>query len=168
MSPQLYQLFPVLTAFRVLQVVRHETCGRYGRIELYLEAKARTATCPWCCTGAQRVHSWYWRTLADLSISGTPVAVHLHVRRFVCGGQDCARRIFAERFGELVAPYGRQSKRLIAALQRIGLEVGGQAGARLARDLALPTSSRTLLRRLHALPQPIFPTPRVLGVDEWG
>lgn len=67
----------------------------------------------------------------------------------------------------MVAPYGRQSKRLIAALQSIGLEIGGQVGARLARALALPTSSRTLLQRFHALPQPIFPPPRVLGVDEW-
>ena len=45
--------------------------------------------------------------------------------------------------------------------------LGGEAGARLAQRLAMPTSPDTLLRFVHraAVPQP--PTPRVLGVDDW-
>jgi hypothetical protein len=57
--------------------------------------------------------------------------------------------------------------RLVKALQAIGIVLGGQAGARLAARLRLPTSASTLLRLVRAAPTPHTPALQAVGVDEW-
>jgi transposase len=57
--------------------------------------------------------------------------------------------------------------RLNAALELIGFAVGGEAGARLARELGLIVSPDTLLRLLRRAAQKESTTPRVLGVDDF-
>ncbi|MFF5010259.1 transposase [Streptomyces phaeochromogenes] len=52
-------------------------------------------------------------------------------------------------------------------MERIGLALAGRAGARLAAQLGLGAGRMTLLRRVMALPDPQFNTPRVLGVDDF-
>ncbi|MEV6057159.1 ISL3 family transposase [Streptomyces sp. NPDC052107] len=52
-------------------------------------------------------------------------------------------------------------------LERVGLALAGRAGARLAAQLGLGAGRMTLLRRVMALPDPQFTTPRVLGVDDF-
>jgi len=47
------------------------------------------------------------------------------------------------------------------------MALGGKAGVRLSQDWGLTVSQNTLLRLLRRLPQPIVPTPRVLGVDDF-
>jgi hypothetical protein len=89
------------------------------------------------------------------------------VRKFVCRHLHCARRIFTERVPELVAAYARKTHRLIAALQAIGVALGGQAGARLSKRLGLPASRDTLLRLVRRLPLPVIPPLRAIGVDDW-
>src|SRR2546430_9106090 len=44
---------------------------------------------------------------------------------------------------------------------------GGAAGVHLGQQWDLIVSRNTLLRGLRRLPVPVFPTPRVLGVDDW-
>jgi transposase len=53
------------------------------------------------------------------------------------------------------------------ALERIGLALAGRTGARLAAGLGLPTSRNTLLRLVHALPDPRVGVVEVLGVDDF-
>jgi transposase len=89
------------------------------------------------------------------------------VRKFVGRNPTCPRRIFTERVPELVAPYARKTHRLIAALQAIGVALGGQAGARLAHRLGLPASRDTLLRLVRRLPLPTVPPLSAIGVDDW-
>jgi transposase len=89
------------------------------------------------------------------------------VRKFVCRHTACPRRIFTERLPDLVATYARKTHRLITALRTIGLALGGNAGARLAARLRLPTSASTLLRLVRAAPIPHSPALKVIGVDEW-
>ena len=49
----------------------------------------------------------------------------------------------------------------------MGLALGGEAGSRLCKRLALPTSPDTILRRVKdEAPNP-SPTPRVLGIDDF-
>lgn len=92
--------------------------------------------------------------------------LELAVRRFFCPVATCSQRIFCER-SALVAPHAHRTVRLNQALQRLGLAVGGEGGARLAKALALPTSPDTLLRRIRQLPPLPSATPRVVGIDDW-
>lgn len=47
----------------------------------------------------------YQRRLKDLPLVGQSVVIPLTVRRFICGGDDCALRTFAEPFARLAVPY---------------------------------------------------------------
>jgi transposase len=85
----------------------------------------------------------------------------------VCRHATCMRRIFTERLPDFVATYARKTCRLVKALQAIGAAVGGNAGARLAARLQLPTSATTLLRLVRAAPIPPMPALQEVGVDEW-
>jgi hypothetical protein len=89
------------------------------------------------------------------------------VRKFVCRHPTCERRIFTERLSDLVAAYARRTCRLVAALQAIGVALGGNAGARLAARLRLSTSAATLLRLVRGAPIPPMPILQEVGVNEW-
>lgn len=92
-----------------------------------------------------RVHSRYTRAVADLPWHGVAVRLELHTRRFRCQNSLCSRCIFCERLPQVVAHYGRKTVRLNAALELIGFAAGGEAGARLAKELGLTVSPDTLL-----------------------
>jgi transposase len=90
----------------------------------------------------------------------------LRTRRFRCKNSLCTKRVFCERLPRVVAYYGRKTVRLDDALRLIGLLLGGEAGARATRKLAMKTSADSLLRRVRAAVPLCAPTPRVLGVDD--
>jgi transposase IS204/IS1001/IS1096/IS1165 family protein len=113
------------------------------------------AACPACRTVTRRVHSRYWRTLADLPWHDRSVVWHLQVRRFRCS--RCERRIFAERLPGIAVRKGRRTTRLAEAQTCIGLALGGEPGARLACKLAMPVSGDTILRLIRRLPLPPHP-----------
>jgi transposase len=92
------------------------------------------AHCPVCDQTSRRVHSHYTRTLADLPWSGTPVRLRVRVRKFFCDEPACERRIFAERLGGVARVRARTTERQREALEWIAFALGGEAGARLARD----------------------------------
>jgi transposase len=102
----------------------------------------------------------------DLSWQGKVVQLRLRVRRFFCLIAGCARQIFAERL-PFAAALARTTKRLHDTHTEIGLILGGEAGARLAKRLGMPTSPDTLLRRIRQKPLPSIPPVRILGVDDW-
>jgi hypothetical protein len=79
----------------------------------------------------------------------------------------CARRIFTERLPDFATPYARKTHRLTTVLRAIGIALGGQAGARLAACLRLPTSPATLLRLVRAASVSTTPALQAIGVDEW-
>ena len=123
--------------------------------------------CPNCGRASRAVHSRYRRSPADLSSLGRAVRVELRVRRFYCRNAACARRTFAERLPELLGPRARRTRRLAEAQGRVGVALGGEAGARLLRHLAMPASADTVLRLVRGLPLPEPEPPRVVGVDDW-
>ena len=125
------------------------------------------ADCPLCQCGSARVHSRYVRQVADLPWMGCTVRLELHVRRFCCSNQECARQIFTERLPTVVAPYARRTTRLTDVFTLIGFALGGEAGRRLVAGMGLSSSPDTLLRLIHAAQEPIHATPRVLGVDDF-
>jgi hypothetical protein len=89
------------------------------------------------------------------------------VRKFVCQHPRCERHIITERLPAFAAAYARKTQRLVTALCAIGIALGGQAGARLAARLRLPTSPATLLRPVRAASRPQTPALHAVGVDEW-
>ncbi|HEY7418219.1 MAG TPA: ISL3 family transposase [Ktedonobacteraceae bacterium] len=125
------------------------------------------ALCPLCQHPCERIHSRYVRMLADLPWMGCAVHLELHVRRFFCDNLECERQIFAERLPRVVAHYARRTLRLTEVLTLIGFALGGEAGKRLAADIGMACSPDTLLRLLQATPEKEYPTPKILGVDDW-
>jgi len=123
--------------------------------------------CPCCAQPATRVHSRSRRLLSDLPAGGRQVRLSLQIRRFFCQNPTCPRRTFTEQLPRLAAPHAQKTVRLKQALCQIGFALGGEAGARLVRDLGMPCSPDTLLRLVRQQPLPKRPTPRVLSVDDW-
>jgi transposase len=126
------------------------------------------AHCPVCDQTSRRVHSHYTRTLADLPWSGTPVRLRLQVRKFFCDEPACERRIFAERLGGVARVRARGTDRRREALEWIAFALGGEAGARLARELGLLVSPDTLLKRIRETFFSEGEDVRVVGVDDFG
>jgi transposase len=127
------------------------------------------AACPSCKVPSPHIHSLSPRRLRDLPWQGRPVTIHVAARRFRCRNPVCARRTFAERLDGVARVSARRTDRLFDLHRDLGFALGGEAGARLARRLGLPTSPDTLLRSVTApVPGETPPrTPRVLGVDDW-
>jgi transposase len=130
-------------------------------------AEATDVRCPVCGEPADRVHSRYERTLADLPWARFAVRLHVQVRRFFCANPTCPRTIFAERLAGIAEACAHRTERQRDALLRIAVANGGEAGARLAAHLGYPVSPDTLLRLIRGAPDRELPTPAVLGVDDW-
>ena len=139
-----------------------------NRLVIVASLNQTSAACPGCEAPSSHVHSRYERTLGDLPCQGQPVTLRVEVRRFRCPAPLCSRRTFAERLAGIAQPLARRTCRLGEQQRHVGLALGGQAGARLAAKLAMPTSPDTLLRlvRQGNLATPL-PTPHVLAVDDW-
>ncbi|MFD3536916.1 ISL3 family transposase [Streptomyces sp. NPDC058661] len=139
----------------------------FGTVEVMARGRAAGAACPDCGRLSGRVHDRYQRGLKDLPLADQSFVIRLTVRRFICGSADCPRRTFAEPFARLTVPHSRFTTRLNRALERVGLALAGRAGARLAAQLGFGAGRMTLLRRVMSLPDPVFSTPRALGVDDF-
>ena len=136
-------------------------------IVIHARVTSATARCPTCQTPSRRVHSHYTRTLADLPWAGLPASFQVVVRRFRCPAPDCSQIIFAGRLGEVAQVYARRMARQQEILLLIAYALGGEAGTRLAWELACGVSADTLLRVIRRAPEPAIESPTVLGVDDW-
>jgi transposase len=125
------------------------------------------AACPDCQQLSSRIHSRYIRTPRDLPLSEHRVRLRLLVRRFFCSSPSCPRRTFAERLPELLPARAQRTTRFTQALQALGFALGGRPAARTAIKLRMPVSRMTCVRVVRTTPQPSFPTPDVLGVDDF-
>src|SRR5215467_5615902 len=138
-----------------------------AQITLRVRSTQTSAPCPLCATPARRLHSDYGRTLVDLPWAQYRVHLQLRVRKWFCGNRRCRRRIFTERLPTIAAPWARRTLRLAQRLIALGRALGGNAGVQLGHAWDVVMSRNTLLRLLRRQPAPLFPTPRVLGVDDF-
>jgi transposase len=138
-----------------------------AQITLRVGARQTSVPCPLCTTPTQRIHSHYERTLADLPWAQYCVRLQLRVRKWFCRNRRCHRRIFTERLPTVAAPWARCTLRLAQRLMALGVALGGTAGVRLGHQWDQGVSRNTLLRLLRRQPAPSFPTPTVLGVDDF-
>src|SRR2546430_2461291 len=138
-----------------------------AQIILRVQSTQISAPCPRCATPARRIHSDYGRTLADVRGAQYRVSWQLRVGKWFCRNRACPRRIFTERLPTVAAPWARRTLRLAQRLIALGMALGGKAGVRLGHQWDVGVSRHTLLRLLRRQPAPSFPTPRVLGVDDF-
>ena len=152
---------------RALEVIK--VLPTTDQVTIEASPRSRVAECPSCGLVSRRVHSVYRRVLNDLPWQGRPVTIRVAARRFRCPNRACSRQTFAERLTGVMAVSSRRTGRLRDLQRHLALALGGQAGARLAARLAIPTSPDTLLRLALARPlgEKTRPTPRVLGIDDW-
>ncbi len=137
-------------------------------IILTLRTTSSTSACPSCGTQSSQIQSRYTRTLRDLPSVGRPIRLMMHVRRFFCKRRTCAQKIFTERLSELCRPHAQRTKRLQEALCRLGLKVGGQAGADIGQEQGMSGSRDTILRLVRRFSQQSTQSePRVIGLDDW-
>ena len=155
---------PLPTGVRLL---RSEISAHDKTMLLFVCMTARNGVCPLCHRKSRRVHSLYWRSLADLPCMGTPVQWQLRIRRFFCDNPNCPRQTFSETLPSVASHHAQSTQRLREAQTCIGQAVGSRPGARVARTLQMPTSPTTLLRLERSAPVPPSTVPRVLGVDDW-
>ncbi len=158
---RLSHLVPHLIGLNLRQLIIEDE-----QLTLVLVPARRTGTCPLCRRTSSRIHSHYERTLADLPWGSRPIRLRVRARRFRCVNRRCSRRIFGERFTDVVRVHARRTDAQRSALEDFGLEAGGAAGARLANRRGLAGSGATILRFIHARPLSEGATPRVLGVDD--
>ncbi|WP_234476499.1 transposase family protein [Streptomyces sp. MBT65] len=132
-----------------------------------LAGRSREGVCPSCGEASARVHDRYERQLQDLPLAGHAVRILLSVRRFACVDPACSQRTFAEQISGLTSPYARCTDRLGELLDRVALALAGRAGSRMAPALGVTAGRMGLLNRVRAMPDPLYRTPRVLGVDDF-
>lgn len=137
------------------------------RLVISAHSTAIQATCPDCGTVTHGIHSAHHRQPHDLPSSGRGVRLHLRVPRFRCINEQCPRRTFVERIPDVVAFHAQRTHRLRETLKEVVVETGAEAGSRICQHLKMATSADTLLRITHSIPMEDYPTPRVLGVDDW-
>ncbi len=133
----------------------------------HFTATAKSAACPSCGTPSDRARSPYRRTVADLPCQERLLALRFRLCRFRCTQAGCPRTVFCERLPGLLAAHARSTDRLTNYHRAVGFALGGEAGARLAEHLDMPTSPDTPLRRVKNAPDRPAPAPRCVGVDDW-
>lgn len=136
-------------------------------VVVQVQSTVGTRTCPSCSVASDHIHSRYSRNVQDLPCLQQGVRLKLQVRRFRCLNQSCRRQTFAERFDALAKPYARHTLRLGEVLERIGLMVGAEPGARLLEAFALTVSPDKLLACVHRLELEAPPCPSVIGIDDF-
>src|SRR5260370_21573284 len=77
------------------------------------------------------------------------------------------KRSSTPRLPDLCRPHAQRTKRLQEALCRLGLKMGGQAGADTGQEQGLSRIPDTILRFVRRFPQPAQPPPRSIGLDDW-
>ena len=160
----LARLLPDATLLRLEACYVDDTTAE---MTLRVRSMQISAPCPLCATPARRIHSDYGRTLADLPWAQYRVSLQIRVRKWFCRNRSCPRRIFTERLPTVAAPWARRTLRLAQRLVALGVALGGKAGVRLGHAWDVRVSRNTLLRLLRRQPAPSFPTPTVLGVDDF-
>lgn len=123
--------------------------------------------CPQCKDHSHSLHSNYVRQLTDLPWHGAAIRLQLNTRKFRCRNELCRRKVFCQRLPKVVESYGRKTIRLQELFGVLAFVLGGEAGAKTAREMGLSISGDTLLRRIRRTPFPNIEAVKVLGVDDF-
>lgn len=156
--------FMLEQAFPGFRIIAIEETG--DAVRLTIESGVDTRPCPKCGCDSSSEHSRYTRRPRDLPIQGRVVTLQAIVRRFHCHNPACDTCTFAESLGVLAPRHAQRTSRLTKLLQNLIVSVSSPTGARLAAQMGIRTSARTLLRVIDDLPVSTS-APRVLGIDDF-
>ena len=159
--------FPAVLLPHAPGLLLEDALQRIPTLIVVLRSTTPTALCPVCQQPSARIHSHDERNPTDLPWGGTPLRLLLRVREFFCPTPACPRRVFTERLPGVIAPSARTTFRLTALLHAIAFALGGEAGARLARQVSVHVSPATLINLIRRAPSRSHVSPQVLGVDDW-
>ena len=149
-------------AIRILSCISNP-----NSITIMAQSSMPFGICPVCQTICSSLHSNYVRQIADLPWHGVSIQMQLSTGKFRCRNEFCQRKVFCERLPKVVERYGRKTVRLQELFGVLGFVLGGEAGARTAREMGLKISGDTLLRRIRHTPIPSVKSVKVLGVDDF-
>lgn len=136
------------------------------RIVVRARSPQGAAICPGYGASAGRVHSYHWRTVADVPVDDRRVVVRVRGWRLVCPTRHC-RQTFREQMPGVLERHQRRTARLTSQVKAVVKELAGRAGSRLLAILAGGVSRHTALRSLLCIPLPTGRVPRVIGVDDF-
>jgi transposase len=157
----------LLPGFNLLRLEHEAIDTDQHHLTLNVSSTQTLVQCPLCAYPTTRIHSRYERTLLDLPCVNYSLTLVMQVCKFFCDNSDCIRRVFTERIPEVTVPWARKTGRLGERLQKIGLALGGAAGARLCHQIGIAACGSTLLNHLKKLSLPKFAVPKILGVDDF-
>lgn len=104
------------------------------RLLLFTASLSSQECCPLCQMVSEKVHSHSTRRIADLPWADFKIELLAQVRRFYCTNQKCRRLTFAQRLGKAILACTRRTQRRTNQLQALGLALGSEAGARMAKN----------------------------------
>lgn len=136
-------------------------------ITLYLASNQKSGRCPSCNSLSHRVHSRYWRTARDLSISLYGVKLHLLVRKFFCDNPSCQQRIFVQHCSSFLKPYSRRTERLNHTFTHLAFSMSAEGASRIASVLSIPASPDSFLYFVRQIPIEIQTDRSIIGIDDW-
>ena len=137
------------------------------QITIRLVSTRESDRCPTCQTQTLAGHGWFTRRIHSLPCSGRAVVLLVQAHRFRCPNAACPCKTFREDLSALAARYQRRTQAAAQLLCSVAAVAGGQAGARLAAQMQLPTSRSTLVRSLIRRATCPVDVPRVVGVDDF-
>ena len=150
----------------LLPLVVEDVVDEGRQVVVWARTPDDPAACPGCGAESARVHSYHWRTVADVPLDERPVTVNVQVRRLFCPTMDC-RNTFREQVAGVLERYQRRTARLTSQVQSVVREVAGRAGARLLEELSVRLSRHTAVRVLLRISLPQRPIPEVVSVDDF-
>nr|WP_161375689.1 transposase family protein [Streptomyces sp. SID5476] len=121
------------------------------------------AECPGCGEPSAWIHSRYIRRLADITLGGRPLHIHLSVRRLYCENPACPKVTFTEQVAGLTVRYQRRTPELQRLVEAVGVVLAGRGGSRMLRILNVTLSRCTVLSQLMRMPLPPLETPSCWG-----
>jgi transposase len=155
-------VFPHLAAVQVDSVARED-----GTVLIAARSRGDPVPCPVCGTMTGKVHGYYRRRLADTPAGGTAVVLELTLRRLVCRNYACPQQTFHEQIPGLAERYARRTPPVTQLVTGFAIVLAGRAAATLLAASGVVVSSTAVLAALMALPDPVRPTPAVVGVDDF-
>jgi len=117
-------------------------------IDIFVHSKRESVSCSFCGQISSRIHSRYPRCFSDLPILGKKVNIHLLNRNYLCLNPDCKHTTFAETF-DCIDSNSKKSKRLLAEIQRVSVEVSSVTAAKLLSDGVVDIGKSTICNLLQ-------------------